>query len=113
MATIGELVLRVQNLYSRGAASDDSRLSNRLIYSKMKSARAFILDQHKRQMNVKNLYEYLDCVSLIEVSKYECECLDLYACEQLWRSEYELPKLFQFSYGHELNVFNIKIGTKK
>lgn len=113
MATIGELVLRVQNLYSKGATSDDSRLSNRLIYSKMKSARAFILDQYKRQMNVKNLYEYLDCVSLIEVSKYECECLDLYACEQLWRSEYELPKLFQFSYGHELNVFNIKIGTKK
>lgn len=113
MATIGELVLRVQYLYSRGAASDDSRLSNRLIYSKMKSARAFILDRHIRQMNVKNLYEYLDCVSLIEVSKYECECLDLYACEQLWRSEYKLPKLFQFSYGHELNVFNIKIGTKK
>lgn len=113
MATIGELVLRVQNLYSRGAASDDSHLSNRLIYSKMKSARAFILDRHERQMNVKNLYEYLDCVSLIEVSKYECECLDLYACEHLWRSEYELPKLFQFSYGHELNVFNIKIGTKK
>ena len=56
MATIGELVLRVQDLYNRGAASDDSRLSNRLIYSKMKSARAFILDQHKRQMNFKNIF---------------------------------------------------------
>ena len=31
---IGEIVTRVQSLYSKGVASDDSRLSNRLIYNK-------------------------------------------------------------------------------
>ena len=37
--TIGEIIERIQSAYSKGVKTDDSRLSSRHIYSKIKSVR--------------------------------------------------------------------------
>ena len=50
---IGEIVTRVQSLYSKGVASDDSRLSNRLIYNKMLTVRSrLIVEQAKKKQRI-------------------------------------------------------------
>ena len=43
-----DIISRIQAMYSKGAASDDSRLSARHIYSKMKTSRSFLL---KRELD--------------------------------------------------------------
>ena len=37
-----EVISRIQSMYSKGTASDDTRLSARHIYSKMKTSRSFL-----------------------------------------------------------------------
>ena len=43
-----EVISRIQSMYSKGTASDDTRLSARHIYSKMKTSRSFLL---KRELD--------------------------------------------------------------
>jgi len=49
---IGEIISRIESLYSKGIPSNDSRLSRRYIYNKMVSTRAAILfnKSNKRQL---------------------------------------------------------------
>ena len=49
---IGEIISRIESLYSKGIPSNDSRLSRRYIYNKMVSTRATILfnKSNKRQL---------------------------------------------------------------
>ena len=42
---IREAIARIKSLYNRGSASDDTRLSNRHINSKLKSVRALLIKQ--------------------------------------------------------------------
>lgn len=49
--TIGQIIQRVQSLYSKGVQSDDTRLTTRHIYSKLISARAVILLQQVKKKN--------------------------------------------------------------
>ena len=43
MDTVGKIIESIQNLYSKGVASDDTALSSRLIYAKMVRVRNFLL----------------------------------------------------------------------
>ena len=91
--TIGDLVTRVQSIYSKGVASDDSRLSNRLIYNKLLTTRAkLISEQAKKKQRVSQWnYQAISCIELIKVPAHECPCLPPIGCDIL-RSKYKLPK---------------------
>lgn len=102
--TIGELIGRVQNLYNKGVKSDDSRLSNRLIFSKLLSVRAMLYKQNEQKNNSfgEEDYSLLECIKIIPVEPYNCPCLPSIGCK-VYRTESKLPKLFKGRNG-------IKIG---
>lgn len=90
---IKELIQRVQSLYSKGVASDDSRLSSRHIYNKLLSVRARLISQQakKKQRISQWNYQTLPCVKLIKVPPHQCPCIPPLGCKIL-RSEYKLPE---------------------
>lgn len=90
---IGEIVQRVQSLYSKGAASDDSRLSSRHIYNHMLTTRARLISQEankKQRISAWN-YQTIPCIEMEVVPAHECPCLPAIGCDVL-KSKYELPK---------------------
>jgi len=92
---VGELIQRIQSLYSKGVQSDDSRLTSRHIYNKLVGARARILSEElkvKQKLGNWN-YQTLPCVELIETPKHECACLPTQGCNYL-RTKEKLPKTF-------------------
>lgn len=97
--TVGELIQRVQSLYSKGVQSDDTRLSPRHIYNKLLTARSKLIwdkteyNENKVRKNSfdKNLYQTLNCIELIKIPNHECSCLESYGCN-IYRSKYKLPK---------------------
>ena len=90
---IGEIVQRVQSLYSKGVHSDDSRLSARHIYNKLLTVRARLISQEakKKQKISQWNYQTISCIELIKVPAHECPCLPPIGCDML-RSKYKLPK---------------------
>lgn len=102
-----DLIQRVQSAYSKGAASDDSRLSNRLIYNKLLTSRSRLFGQklNKRQKISQWNYQTLPCIELIEADKNECPCLPPAGCKWL-KSKHPLPRVFT-----NLNVHIIEYVT--
>lgn len=90
---VGELIQRVQSLYSKGAESDDSRLTRRHIYNKLLTVRSTLIfnklnkNQYISQWN----YQTLPCVELILVEGNDCPCVTPIGC-QILRSKEKLPK---------------------
>lgn len=91
--TIGEIIQRVQSLYSRGVQSDDSRLTPRHIYNKLLTVRSFLISQEAKKRQKINQWNYqtIPCVELIKAPIYECPCLPPLGCET-YRTRYQLPK---------------------
>ena len=91
--TIGEIIQRIQSLYSKGVNSDDSRLMNRHIYNKLLTVRARLISQEakKKQRISQWNYQTIPCVELIKVPAHDCPCIPPVGCEIL-RSKYKLPK---------------------
>lgn len=89
----GELIQRIQSLYSRGVKSDESRLSSRHIYNICLSVRSLLITQkvNKKQKISSWSYVTLPCVELIKVNPQDCPCLPNIGCEIL-RSKYKIPK---------------------
>lgn len=94
MISIGEIIERVQSLYSKGAKSDDSRLSSRHIYSVLKSIRGFLLTNQINKGQIINDWSYtiLNCIKMIPVSSIQCKCFSHLGCT-IYRSEKKLPKI--------------------
>ena len=90
---IKEAIQRVQSLYSKGVQSDDSRLSARHIYSKLKSSRARLIKQKldKNQIISDWNTQILPCVELELAPQHECPCLPPLGCNIL-KSKYPLPQ---------------------
>lgn len=90
--TNGEVIQRIQSLYSKGVQSDDSRLRPRHIYSKIITVRALLLHRQasKKQKISQWNYQTLPCVELIEASPHECGCEVPVGCT-IQRSVYPLP----------------------
>lgn len=98
--TIREAINRVQSLYSKGAASDDTRLSSRHIYSKLKSARSFLLTRElnkNKKLSERNI-EYIECMPLQKALPYECPSIPKLGCTIL-RTECKIPKFISNKYG--------------
>lgn len=98
---IEELIYRVQSLYSKGVPSDDSRLSNRLIYNKLLTVRSRLIsaENKKKQRISRWNYQTISCLELIEVAGHDCPCLPPVGCNVL-RSKYKLPKPINGLNGH-------------
>lgn len=91
MQTI-EIIDRVQALYSKGVQSDDTRLSPRHIYSKILTARAFLLgNKLKGKQKVSDWnYQTIGCVEMIEVKPMDSPCAPMVGCKMI-RSKYKIP----------------------
>lgn len=90
---IGELVQRVQSLYSKGSQSDDSRLTSRHIYSKLLSMRSRLISEEAKKKQKVNQWNYqtIPCVALVKAPPHECPCLPPMGCEIL-KTTLPLPK---------------------
>jgi len=88
-----EIIQRVQSLYSRGAQSDDSRLTSRHIYNKLLTVRSKLLSQmaNKRQMISQWNYQTIPCVVLEKAQKHECPCAPPIGCD-IYRTTEPLPE---------------------
>jgi len=97
---IKEVIERVQSLYSKGVASDDTRLSSRHIYSKLISARSFLLRREldRRKLLSSRSIEYLECVPLIKASNYDCGFPVPSNCSVL-KTKCIIPKPINSNYG--------------
>ena len=92
---VGEIIERIESLYSKGVSSDDSRLSSRHVYSKMLTVRARIVSQQLKSKRKLSdwAYSILPCVELIRVPRNECTCLEIVGCD-VWRTKEKLPRTF-------------------
>lgn len=106
---IGEAINRIQSLYSKGTASDDSRLSSRHIYNKLLTVRSLMF---KRQMNKKSIVsnwntQTIDCIEMIDATASECNCVgSLNNCD-IKRSKYPIPNTISGDMGDTLTVSSI------
>ena len=93
MLLIKEVIQRVQSLYSKGAQSDDSRLSQRHIYSKLISLRSKYISQQAKKRQKLNQWNFqtLPCVEVVKVPQSLCPCTPVSGCDIL-RTKYPLPK---------------------
>lgn len=92
--TIGEIIERIQSAYSKGVKSDDSRLSSRHIYSKIKSVRnRLVVLQVKKKQKISDWnFDILPCVEMIKVRNHDCSCFIDTGCP-VYRSKHKLPKI--------------------
>ena len=92
---IGQVIERVQSLYSKGAASDDTRLEPRLIYNKIISTRAMLLSQisNKRQRIDDMSYQTLNCIELVPTNVYPESCIPRPSGCITLKSKYPIPNI--------------------
>lgn len=89
-----EIIERVTSLYNRGTNSDDSNLSNRHVYSVLKSNRNTLITQKiKKNQTVSQFnYQSLSCIDLIPAEVHECKELK-YTNTFILKSKFPIPKL--------------------
>lgn len=89
---IQEAIQRVQSLYSRGVQSQNTRLSNRHIYNKLRTTRSKIVKQEadKKQLVNQWTYQTLPCIEMISIPLNECPCTLQAGC-MILRSKYPIP----------------------
>ena len=93
---IREAIARIKSLYNRGSASDDTRLSNRHIYSKLKSVRALLIKQsqdRKSKLSPWNV-QVVPCLKMELSSSHDCKCVVPSDCTIL-KSTCKIPKPIQ------------------
>ena len=90
---VSEVIQRIQSLYSKGAQSDDSRLTSRHIYNKMLTVRSKLLSQEakKKQRVSQWNFQTISCVELIEAPVHECPCVPPIGCK-IYRTREPLPE---------------------
>ncbi len=88
-----EIIGLVNIAYNKGVRSDDSRLSDQLVYTKLLSIRTRLITQQiKKHQKISDWnYVILKCVEVIEVPSHECTCLPEIGCD-IFRTKYQLPK---------------------
>jgi len=100
---VSEIISRVRALYNKGQASDDSKLSDRLIYAKVESARTLLI---KREIDKKRqisdwIIQTIECFELTPAKINECPCAVPPGCNVL-KSTKKVPKPIQSAIGPEL-----------
>ncbi len=86
---IGEVIARVQHEYSKGVPSDDSRLSNRLIYNKLKTVRSeFLINDSRKNRTIDDSIRQSLIIEL-EADGGDCKAS---VC-RIMRSKSEIPDM--------------------
>lgn len=100
--TNGEIIQRVQSLYSKGVQSDDTRLRPRHIYNKLLTVTSKLYEQQKNKKQKINQWSYqlLPCVEVITVPIHDCPCLPTLGCI-LQRTKHKIPAPIS-GYSHHL-----------
>ena len=107
-----ETVERVKSLYQTGVSSDDNRMSDRLIYSVISTAKAMVLRQEvskNRKLSERN-YDFLECVPLSKAEAHDCPCAPPSGCLIL-KSDCTLPRPLHTKNGEYITVSSID-GSK-
>jgi hypothetical protein len=106
-----EIIDRVQSLYSKGIKSDDSRLRNRHIFSKLNSVAVMLISQKakKKQFLSLNNYQTLSCVKLIKASVHQCPCAPAKGCN-FYISELPIPNIISNLNGLLINYVSNLTG---
>ena len=109
---IRDVISRVKSLYNRGAASDDSRLSNRHVYSKIRSVRSLLIkrQQDKRTALSPWNIQVIECLQLEIVDPATCDCVEIPGCKLL-RSKCEIPRAIQTKIGTGIENVSSLDGT--
>tara|TARA_R110002051_G_scaffold324593_1_gene422597 strand:+ start:1419 stop:2150 length:732 start_codon:yes stop_codon:yes gene_type:complete len=110
--TILEIIQRVQQLYSKGVDSSDSRLRKRHIYNKLLTTRSRLISQLLNQKRKLSRWDYqvLPCVELIKVPKHLCPCVPPLGCTIL-RSKHKIPQPINTRQGDEILFVSTLDGT--
>lgn len=112
---LGELIQRIQSLYSKGVQSDDSRLSSRHIYSKIVTVRSTLLSQkskNKQKISDWN-FQTLSCIEMIDVKPHECPCAPYPDCSTIKRSKHKIPKIMSDYNGNLIDYVMSIDGSKR
>ena len=109
---IGEAIQRTKQLYNKGVESVDSRLSNRYVYSKLRTVRERIVSQELKKKQIVNewTYQTLPCFPMVLAPTHECPCVPSEGCEIL-RSECKLPQIFTDDNRHIIKSVSKITGT--
>jgi len=105
---IRDIISRIRSLYNRGASSDDTRLSNRHVYSKIRSVRALLL---KRQLDKRKKIspwntQVISCLQMIVVDPAACECVVSDGCKLL-RSKCKIPTPLNVDFAYGAVIENV------
>ncbi len=106
--TVRQAINEIQEMYSRGAKSKDSRLSSRYIYSVLIKNRATVLEQkiNRKQSISQWSYQPLRCVELEQISQN-------YSDNTLLKTKHKLPlPILGMSSGVFENVTTIDSNIK-
>ena len=109
---VKEIIQRVQSLYSKGAASDDSRLTSRHIYNKLLTLRSkYVSQQAKKKQKINQWnYQTLPCVEVVEAPVHQCPCIPSIGCDIL-RTKYQIPKPLSDLNNHLISSVTSLDGT--
>lgn len=110
----GDIIERIQSLYSKGVSSDESRLSDRHVYNKILTVRMQLLSQQlKKKQRISDWnYTVIPCVELIKVPRTECDCLGNLGCD-IYRTKFPIPRVMTDSNRHFIDyVMTIDNGAR-
>jgi hypothetical protein len=112
---IDDIISRVKALYNKGVETDDSRLSDRLVYDKIKSVRSLLI---KREIDKKRqvsdwIVQTIPCFELTAALPNDCtSCSIPPAGCKILKSVKKLPKPVQSVVGPELESVTTMDGNK-
>lgn len=90
---VGEAIQRIQSAYNKGMQSDDSRLSNRHVYSKLRSSRIRVISQQINKKQIVSQWCYQSIVVKM-ISAPLNECSDIKSSCMIMKSYKPLPQIF-------------------
>lgn len=115
--TIGNLIDRIQQNYSKGVGSDDSRLEPTIIYSEMLSTRnqLIVRKAQKKQMVSQWNYTTLDCLKTVEAPITECDCVpDIIKKNcKVYKVECEFPEVISYKDNYLIETISNSVYTKE
>ena len=112
---INDIISRVKAIYNKGIETDDSRLSDRLVYDKLKSTRSLLI---KREIDKKRqvsdwIVQTIPCFELVTALPNDCtSCSVPPAGCKILKSKNKLPKPIQSVLGPELESVTTMDGNK-
>lgn len=105
MAKLREHIYAVKNILERGLASDDSRLSEKLIAFLLKTARSqLIKEKINKYKEVSQLSYQTICVPLELTTYHDCDCIPESVGCKILKSTCKIPRDLVSKWGSSLTV---------